>query len=127
MLIETIFKHLFEDKDYFESVYPHLKPELFLGHHQELFKKISHFTEKYKKSPSVDDIKLMIDTDMKISENVQEEIVEELGSYKDIKKVNTELAIDQTEEWVKNRSMEMAILESVEILEGLFSSGQRKL
>lgn len=119
MLIETIFHHLFSDDDYYNKVYPHLKDKLFSDlRHTTTFKKVAWFSEKYSKRPEIKDIELVLESDDKLGREETDKCLDFLKKVSELEtSKNITLVVDETEKWVKARSMEVAILESVEILE----------
>ena len=127
MLIENIFYSLFNSSSYFDIVYSHLDERYFADtDHNIIFKKIKEYKIDHTiKQPTASDIKLLIETDTSISERNTESCYNFLDSLSGIERVhNEELLIKETESYVQNRALELAILDSVEILqEGKQSKG----
>jgi len=118
MLPKNIFKHLFTNDEYFNKAYPHLYKELFVANHQQIiYDKIKYFTQKYNKRPKISDIKLIVESDYKVNEDISKDIVDELDGLKKVDELHIDMILDETEQFVKDRTMEIAILDSVEILE----------
>lgn len=120
MLIENIFYSLFNSSNYFDIVYSHLNERYFVGvEHNIIFKKITEYKNVHtSKQPTSSDIKLLIETDSSISERNSDGCYEFLNSLSTIERVSDEkLLISETESYVQNRALELAILDSVQILE----------
>jgi len=70
MLIENLFYTLLNDSNFFSIVYMHLNEKYFVDReHVIAFKKLSEFHLKYNKIPTVNDLKLLIESDTNISES----------------------------------------------------------
>lgn len=126
MLVENIFKYLFESSNFFTVVYPHLKEKYFVdAEHCILFKLIQDYNTKYNKQPTINDIKLLIDTNQDISEETAENCFKLLKRLTvSIDKVaDEELLIKETEKYCQGRALELAIMDSFEILEKKQSRG----
>jgi replicative DNA helicase len=118
MLLENIFSSLFSSPSYFKIVYPNLVEDYFYDKtQQDIFNKIRTYSELYNKQPSISDVKLIVESDCSITETNTDSINEFLDELKQTEKVADEtLLIKQTEEFCQQRALEIAILESVEIL-----------
>ena len=119
MLLTNLFYHLVNDSDFFRIVYPHLNDDYFIEkNHKVSFNKIKEYYEKYGKKPSINDIKLLIETDNSVTEKDSEDAYEFLANLKKIEKVDDiKLLIKQVESWCQSRALELAILEGVEIIQ----------
>lgn len=119
MILETIFNQLLTNQKYFKAVYPHLETRLFSNtNYQILFKKITEYSEKYSKPATAKEINLLLSTDQKITEQTTDDISKMITDISALEVSNNiDLLIDETEKWVQDRTMELAILDSVEILE----------
>ncbi len=119
MLIETIFKYLFNNKDYYNLVFPALEDELFVDRKLKIiFNKMKDFSVTYSSKPTVKDVALLIDVDADLTEEEGGAILKKL---KEIVKLevsdNYDLIKNETEQWVLHRRCELAVLNSAEILE----------
>lgn len=119
MLLENIFHHLFFNEKFYNIVYPYLFKELFTDKQFKiLFQEMKKYTDAYSKRPSPKDIKVLLDSEQLITESETEELQSLLKKITTLEATeNTDFILDETEKFVQNRTMEMAILESVEILE----------
>lgn len=119
MLLENIFNSLFKSSNYFAAVFPHLDERYFSDtEHNIIFKKIREYNIKYGKQPKASDIKLLIETDTNISEEHSDKCYDFIQSLSKIELVNDEeLLIKETEKYAQDRALELAILDSVEIIQ----------
>lgn len=119
MILQLIFKNLLSNTEFFKKSYPYLKEEYFSERvEKEVYKKIKFFHEQFKKLPKNTDIKILTDTDPNISEELTDEIqtyLTELNENQD--SIDEDLLLKKTEEFCQNRALEIAILESVTILQ----------
>lgn len=118
MLINNIFNSLLKSSNYFSIVQPFLKSDYFQEKlHSKLFDVIKEYHLKYNKIPSISDLKLLIQMDNNIPEKATDELYLYLDSLKNVEKVIDEkLLIDQTESYVKNRALELAIMSTFDII-----------
>lgn len=98
---------------------PHLQGNYFGEKvHSKLFDLIKDYNLKYNKQPKIPDIKLFLEMDNNISESETEEINNYLDSLKDIEIVTDEpFLIKETESYVQARALELAVLDSIKIIE----------
>lgn len=119
MLIRNLFANIFETSSFFRVVIPHLEERYFYDNKQKIiFRKINDYHNKYARQPNYSDIKLLIESDTDITESETESCVEYLAEIKTCERVADEkLLIEQVEEFCQQRALELAILDSVEILQ----------
>lgn len=119
MLIESIFNSLTTSSGYYRIVYPFLKPEYFTDKkHKYIFRCFTYLNNKYNKVPSFADIKLLAERDPKISVEETEDLfkcIDEIANSPS--ELTEELAIDETEKWVKDRAVEIAVNDFISTLE----------
>ena len=115
-----IFKHLFFDQDFHNMVYPFIEPRYFQeSKYQLVFKKIKEFVDKYHKKPAVDDVKVLLETDETLTREVTDNCHLYLDKVRDNVKIhkNKDFVIDESERWVKSNALELAIVDSMDIVE----------
>lgn len=119
MLMENMFHSLIEDVDVWRIVYPHLKEEYIVENIDRiLFKKIRQYETMYNKRPKWSDLKLLLESDTKISEKDTEDAFARVEEYRNVDKVgDPKLLVDEIENWAQTRALELAILESVDIIQ----------
>jgi archaellum biogenesis ATPase FlaH len=119
LLIDNIFAHCIKSTNFFRIVFPHIKPNYFQTNEDKLlFKKIKSYQERYNKIPTFADLKLYIDTDVEVSIEDTNLVKEKLNSLKKVELVSDEqMLIDQTEDWCRNRAIEISTYDFIESLE----------
>jgi len=118
ILVDTIFKHLFCDEDYTRTVLPHLKREYYEDQtHMVVFDIFEKFFDNYNKIPNEQVVLLELDN-ANLSEDVYNESKSFVRRIKDTELVETQFALDTTEQWCKDRSLYIAISESIMIADG---------
>lgn len=119
MLIESLFNKLMTDPDFFKVCYPHLKSEYFTDRtHQKMFEKVSDYVKSYDRSPRPSDIKLLLETDNKLSEEDTESCYKFTDDLveKDLIK-DSDILLDKVEEFCQQRALELAIIDSLDVLQ----------
>ena len=120
MNLETlILRNLIQDENYTRTVIPHIKPKYFNGPHKILFNEIVKFVTEYGKMPNVEALNVELQKNGNIH---QDEIGEVFAIASDLDKViedtNAEWLTKQTEKWCQDRSIYLAIMESIDIIDG---------
>lgn len=112
-----ILNHLINDEEYCRRVIPYLKKDYFEGTHKVVFDLIVEFVTKHNKIPSgkVLDLELR---KLSAPEDVLTQsthLIEEMGSRSDI---DIEYLIKESEKWCRQRAIYIAIMESIQIIDG---------
>ena len=114
----TILRNLLHNEEYTRRVVPFLKKEYFEGSHKVVFESIVQFVSKYNKLPTSEALGIEISN----SENLSEEDVGEassiLSDVSEKKEVDEQWLEDQTEKWCQDRAIYLAIMESINIIDG---------
>lgn len=127
MNLETlILRNLIQDENYTRTVIPHIKPKYFNGPHKILFNEIVKFVTEYSKMPNVEALNIELQKNGNIH---QDEIGEVFAIANDLDKViedtNAEWLTKQTEKWCQDRSIYLAIMESIDIIDGKHATLQK--
>ncbi len=127
MNLETlILRNLIQDENYTRTVIPHIKPKYFNGPHKILFNEIVKFVTEYSKMPNVEALNIELQKNGNIH---QDEIGEVFAIANDLDKViedtNAEWLTKQTEKWCQDRSIYLAIMESIDIIDGKHDTLQK--
>lgn len=119
MIIDSIFNYLLADDKFYNVVYPHLDVRLFSDTKAKtLFGQIKKYSDTYSKHPKPADLKLLLSTNPDITQEKTTEVSDYIDTLTKMEVTkNPDLMIDEAETWVKDRCMELAILDSVEILQ----------
>ena len=102
------------DDGYMRKVLPFVKDEYFEGLYRKLYTTFKKYVEEYNRSPTKE--AFMLESNMTEQNfSVMQDAFDKL--YKE-EKVDTEWLVDQTEKWCQGRALEIAIVESVNVIEG---------
>ena len=108
----TILRNLINDEDYTRSVIPFLKKEYFENNHRVVFDSVVEFVDKYNKLPTQEALSIeLTNANIKDGPGVSE-VLSQVFTPKD---VNKEWLLDETEKWCQDRSIYLAIMESINI------------
>ena len=111
----TILRNLINDEDYTRSVIPFLKKEYFENNHRVVFDSVVEFVDKYNKLPTQEALSIeLTNANIKDGPGVSE-VLSQVFTPKD---VNKEWLLDETEKWCQDRSIYLAIMESINIIDG---------
>ena len=112
----TVLKNLLHDDNYVRKVLPFLDGQYFDQTGKELFTLINTHFEKYNARPTTESLLIDIQNGDKISQ----ETIDLLGHVSKKPKVEVDSAwlYDQTEKWCKDRAIYLAIMESIQIIDG---------
>jgi len=116
MQIETlILRNLMLNEDYTRNVIPHLKTIYFEEPYRAVFNEIVGFVNKYSKLPSADALSIELKNNPKIGSDSLALIPE--ISVADGEQTG-EWLIEKTEKWCQDRAIYLAIMDSINIIEG---------
>ena len=111
----TILRNLINDEDYTRSVIPFLKKEYFENNHRVVFDSVVEFVDKYNKLPTQEALSIeLTNANIKDGPGVSE-VLSQVFTPKD---VNKEWLLHETEKWCQDRSIYLAIMESINIIDG---------
>tara|TARA_B100000902_G_scaffold399097_1_gene468411 strand:- start:723 stop:2081 length:1359 start_codon:yes stop_codon:yes gene_type:complete len=109
--------HLLNNEEFTRRVVPYLKKEYFEGTHKTVFNLIVSFVNSHNKLPT----SKILDLELK-KINAHEEMLNEasrlIDEIKNKSDVDTEYLIQEAEKWCKERAVYLAIMESIQIIDG---------
>jgi len=114
----TILRNLLHNEEYTRRVVPFLKKEYFEGAHRAVFDSVVHFVSKYNKLPTPEALSIEIADSDVISPDDATEASSLLDDISEPKDVNQQWLEDQTEQWCQDRAIYLAIMESINIIDG---------
>ena len=124
MNLETlILRNLIQDENYTKTVIPHLIPKYFDTPHKIVFNEIVKFVTEYGKMPNTEALNIELQKNCKIPPDVIPEVFS-ISDTIDVvtKDTNSEWLITQTEKWCQDKSIYLAIMESIDIIDGKHES-----
>ena len=114
---QTIIKNLIQSEQFTRKVIPFLKPEYFADSSEQLlYKEITHYFDKYSKSPTLEALLINLDN---ITGQPEQVVKNSKELIKTLPKDETpiEWLTDETEKWCKDRAIYIAVMESIEVLD----------
>ena len=115
---QVILENLVKDDEYVRKVIPFLKPEYFMQYEdKKVFDIIFNFVEKYNNVPSKQAILLAINEDTSLNEDSHLKCLELVNTLNG-DEVNRDWLIDETEKFCKDKSLYLAVMESIQIIDG---------
>jgi replicative DNA helicase len=114
MINQLILNQLCTNEEYTRRALPFLKDEYFERGEKLLFAVISRFIEKYNSVPTEAALKVEL---QKIP-NVSNEVLDLVSRAYKAEPVDIQWALDETEKFCQDRSIYLAIMESIQIIDG---------
>ena len=114
---QTIIRNLLSNEEYLRKVIPFLKKEYFEADYKTVFNEIVSFVSKYNKLPTKET--LTLDMTANGTFDPASGLVDLVFTPE---KVNDEWLIDNTEKWCQDRAIYLAIMESINIIDGKHQS-----
>ena len=114
---QTIIRNLLSNEEYLRKVIPFLKKEYFEAEYKTVFKEIVTFVSKYNKLPTRETLTLDMTTNGTF--DPASGLVDLVFTPE---KVNDDWLIDNTEKWCQDRAIYLAIMESINIIDGKHQS-----
>ena len=116
MQIETlILRNLMLNEDYTRTVIPHLKLIYFEDPYRAVFSEIVDFVNKFNKLPSADALSIELRNNPKVGSDSLA-LIPEISVQE--KEQTMPWLIERTEKWCQDRAIYLAIMDSINIIEG---------
>src|SRR6478609_11822847 len=117
MLVTLILSNLINNEQYARKTLPHLLSEYFSVPSERLvFELIRTYVHRYNKIPNVQAVKLELFNQANINEHLKKECQDLLVNLSEIK-ADEDYLTDQTEKFCQDRSIELALYKSIDILQ----------
>lgn len=118
MIQTTILKNLLENDTYTRKVIPFLKKEYFEGHSKVIFDLILNYVAKYNKLPTPEILKIEAEN-ISMGDQLYRSTLESIAEIeKETQKVDDVWLLDNTEKWCQDRAIYLAIMKSIQIIDG---------
>lgn len=115
----VILQNLIRDEKYCRKTIPHLKSEYFEGAHRNVYELLLDFIIKYNKVPNQTALSIEFSNSAYSTRTDRQETSELIRSVEEeAEKVDQEWLLDKTEKWCKDRAVYLAIMESINIIDG---------
>jgi replicative DNA helicase len=113
----TILRNLLNNEDFARRVIPYIKKEYFEDEHRTVFNTILSFVSKFNKLPTKEALLIELDNANLSSATFAEASMLSEDIYKP-EPVDIDWLMQSTEKWVKDRSLFLAIMKSIGIMDG---------
>ena len=113
-----IIQSLIHDEAFTRKVIPHIKPEYFEGEHRPVYELILDFIGKYNRLPNSSVLDIEFKSNTSIPEGNRINVAKLIGDITDPEQVDGDWLLDSTEKWCKDRAVFLAIMQSIEIING---------
>jgi len=117
-LNKTILRSLLTNEEYLRKVVPFLKPNYFEGPLKLIFKQIAAFVEKHNTLPTLEAFRIDLEQNEKISDDMFTEVSAMLPEIFSPVDIDPDFLLEKTENWCQERALHIAIMESINILDG---------
>ena len=110
---------MINNERYTRRVIPFLKTEYFEGGHRLIFQTIAGFVGKYNKMPTIEALEIeLTESDKPVDTDIASEAGSVLSALSRDAHVDEDWLIDHTEQWCQDRAIYLAIMESINIIDG---------
>jgi len=115
---QVILENLVKDEQYVRKVIPFLKDSYFMNFaDKKVFTIIQDFVEKYNNPPTKQAIVLSLNEDTSLNEDSHKKCLEILDNLNG-DKVDRKWLVDETEKFCKDKALYLAVMDSIQILDG---------
>lgn len=114
----VVLKNLLSDENYSRRVIPFLEDSYFEASNKTVFKLIKEHIDKYNTLPSKEAIRIDIENMDRVDSEVFEVLEAVTAADADASKIDSKWLYDATEKWCKDRAIYLAIMDSIQIIDG---------
>jgi len=114
----TILQKIVNDEKFCRKVLPFIKTEYFDSAHKCVYRLVLDFITKYNKLPTRAALDIDFQNKAETSEDLYPKAVSILESLDQNPQVEETWLLENTEKWCKDRAVFLAIMESIEIIDG---------
>jgi len=113
-----VLRNLLHNEEYLRKAIPFIKPEFFEDYNQKIvFEEIVDFVNQYNERPTKEVLSIELQKRNDINESNFKECANLIGALDEFP-AEYEWLLDTTEKWCKERSIYLALIESIQIADG---------
>lgn len=113
-----ILRNLLTNDPFMRKAGPFLKKEYFEGIHKLLFQEVNRYALKYNGLPTIESMKVEIEQSDHFSDTNYTEAMTLLPDLFEKKEEDQHWLLDTTEKWCQDRAIYLAVMDSIQILDG---------
>lgn len=113
-----ILKRLIHDENYCRKAIPHIKTEYFEGEYRAVYELILNFIGKYNRLPNKAVLEVEVDNSSLVQEETRLRALKLISSIDVADTSEIDWLLSSTEKWCKDRAIHLAIMESIQIING---------
>jgi len=117
-LQKLVLQTFINDEGYCRKAMPHVKPEYFEGGERVAYELMLEFILKYNKLPTTPALMIELERSTNGSLETRNHAAEILTDLQKPEKVDLDWLLHQTEKWCQERSVFLAVMESIAIIDG---------
>lgn len=119
----TILRNLINNDEFTRKVIPFIRKEYFESDHRLIFDQVICFVDKYNKLPTPEALEIELSS-LDVNDALLVDASTVLNGIRATKDnaVDTDWLVDETERWCQDRAIHLAIMESINIIEGKHNS-----
>jgi len=119
----TILRNLINNDEFTRKVIPFIRKEYFESDHRLIFDQVISFVDKYNKLPTPEALEIELSS-LDVNDALLVDASTVLNGIRATKDnaVDTDWLVDETERWCQDRAIHLAIMESINIIEGKHNS-----
>jgi len=119
MLETIILSNLLYNQDYTRKVFPYIKEEYFDDNNiKKIFSSLQDYINEYKEPPSIEALKICIDSRKDLNEQAFKDINSIIDEFKIDDKTNQEWLVAETEKFCQDKDLYNSIRKAILILDG---------
>ena len=119
----TILRNLINNDEFTRKVIPFIRKEYFESDHRLIFDQVISFVDKYNRLPTPEALEIELSS-LDVNDALLVDASTVLNGIRATKDnaVDTDWLVDETERWCQDRAIHLAIMESINIIEGKHNS-----